>query len=392
MTDLLLYLGYSIVALSLGGILLVFLLYPIAVWVVSLCRTIREDPSLPSEYSVSLIVVARNAEKLIAEKIHNSLTLDYPKDRLQIILFSDGSTDTTEQIMRSHGGQAVKVFSSEHHQGKAAALNQAVQRCCGEIVVFSDADALLNSDAVCKLAGHYADPEVGGVCGQIVISKDSAEMKNAQSTYIDFDSAIKALEVRVGSITSNTGKLYSIRKELFRPIDAAVTDDLYTCLSVVRQNRRFVYEPRARAHIPVPARRPSHEVQRRRRIVARSLRGIYLMRELLNPFRYGFFSVGLAVNKILRRLLPIFLLLLFFSCLLLSFHQPMIAALLIVQLGFYGLAISYPVFARQGSHNPAAKPASLAFYFCLGNYGTLLGLIDFLAGKKFTKWDPVKTD
>ncbi len=373
---------------SLAG----FALYPVALWALARTRPQRRPHGTSPRPSVSMLVAVRNGQAYIAEKIRNSIDLDYPPDRFEIVLCSDGSTDDTERIIRSWQHPQVKCQASSEHNGKAEALNRGILACRGEIVVFSDADALLDRQALDALVRHYDDPAIGGVCGQRVVSKDGHNLKNAQRSYIRFDSAIKALESRIGRITSNDGKLYSIRRRLFEPIPPAVTDDLYVCLSVIRQGYDFIFEPQARAHIRLPSRNTSHEIQRRRRIVSRSLHGIRMRRALLDPRRYGAYAVGLLINKVLRRLLPLCLILLFVSTAFLSAVYPAAAVLLVIQAGFYAVALTYPAVARVVSHRAILSLASLPFYFCVGNYGTLLGLADFLMGRRVTKWNPRKTD
>ncbi len=392
--DLLNAINIFVFCLSLFGILLVVLFYPLAVSIFSGSRSLERDEQTTTETptSVSMVVAVRNGESCVGEKIRNSLNLDYPSDRFDIVLFSDGSTDNTERVIKSYRSPQVKLYSSSAHQGKAHALNQGILKCQGDIVVFSDADALLSKDALKKLVRHYRDPTVGGVCGQRVILEDGAELKKAQGDYIKFDSAIKSIESRGGSITSNDGKLYSIRRELFQPIETAVTDDLYVSLTVIKKGYRFLFDPEAYAYVRLPSRNPSHEVERRRRIVSRSLRGIYLMKGLLNPFRHGVFALGLLINKVLRRLIPLCLILLFTSTLFLSFFFPLMRALLIIQGVFYFSAFTYPVLCKITQSERFRHAASVPFYFCIGNYGTLLGLADFVLGRRISKWEPRKTD
>jgi hypothetical protein len=168
---------------------------------------------------------------------------------------------------------------------------------------------------------------------------------------------------------------------------------MYVCLSIVKQKYRFIFDPAARVFVNVPSRSASHEIKRRRRIVSTSLRCIYLMRGLLNPFQYGPFPIGLFINKIIRRLLPVCLIMVLFSSMILSFYSPFIRFFFFLQTAFYLLAFSYWAFLQFIPRFKMAKRiTSLAFYFCIGNYGTLLGLMDFLMGRQITKWDPVKTD
>lgn len=369
-----------------------FVLYPVAVCLIG--GLAREKPSgsagvLPS---VAFIVVARNAEALVGEKIDNTIALDYPRELLRRIFVSDGSTDRTAEILAAREPDGLQALVFEEHVGKAEGLNRAVASCDAEVLVFSDADAILETDAVRRLVRRYADPEVGGVCGQRVLSKEGTQLREAQSRYIDVDSRIKILESRIGSISSNDGKLYSIRRSLFAPIAPGVTDDLYSCLTVVEKGWRFVFEPDARARVRVPARNPSHELERRRRIVARSLRGIFLKRRLLNPFRYGLYSASLLINKVLRRMIPFVLGGLLLSSALLVPRAPVLMTVLAPQLLGYLAALSYPLFFRRHlTATLAGRVAATGYYFCLGNYGTLMGVLDFVRGRTFTKWDPVKT-
>ncbi|MEW5773295.1 MAG: glycosyltransferase [Thermodesulfobacteriota bacterium] len=231
------------------------------------------------------------------------------------------------------------------------------------------------------------------MCGQRVIAGPDRPLASAQRGYVGFDSAIKALESRLGSITSNDGKIYAVRRALFASLPGDVTDDLFAALQVVAAGRRFVFEPAARAAIPAPARNPGHEVARRRRIVCQSLRGIWLLRRLLDPRRFGPFALGLAVNKVLRRLLPLFLLVFFLASLNLAPHSSLMALALAGQAGLVLLALLHPVLERlPAAPRAARKAASLAAYFLLGNLGALLGTADFLTGRRAGRWDPRKDD
>lgn len=378
--------------LSLGGILLLSIVFPLVLLILSVFFR-RGMMARPQEYSpaITLLVVVRNAQDFIAHKIENSLSLDYPSDRYEILFYSDGSTDETENIIASCPDKRLRLISEPMHHGKTSGLNRAVQKCSNEIIVFSDADALLDAGALQKLARHFHNPAIGGVCGQRAIHRDNTSLKEAQSGYIRVDSLIKKLESKTGSISSNDGKLYAIRKKLFQPIPDGVTDDFFVSLTVIASGHRFIFEPEARAYIHVPSRTPGHELSRRRRITSRSLRGIFINRRLLNPLRYGMFSFQLFTNKVLRRALPVFLIMLFPACLFLIGTHPVFAPLSAAQFLFYGAALLYPILAMENQKKDAAtKALSLIYYFCIGNIGTLLGSMDFLRGKVIFKWDPVK--
>lgn len=389
----------AILIVSSAVIALIFVGYPLSLWLRALAPDRRfgsgyagdpGDPGAPP--TVTFVVAVRNGERLIGDKVRNCLSLQYPADALEVIVSSDGSTDGTDRAVLDLAEPRVRLLTTPGHEGKAAALNRAAAAATGEVLVFTDADALLAPHALEHLVAPLADPTIGGVCGQRVLGESESDPGGAQSRYVSLDSRVKELESRVGSITSNDGKLYCIRRSLFRPIPAPVTDDFFTSLSVVAQGHRFVFEPRARALVRLPSRSPGHELRRRRRIVARSLRGILIMRRLLNPLRYGSFAVGLTINKVGRRLLPVCLALVFVCSAALAPISAPARALLALQVLFYGAAASHALLARATGIRPLQRLTSTAFYFCLGNLGTLLGLADFLAGRRVARWEPRKAD
>jgi len=391
--EAILFINSIVFIFSIAGILLILLINPLLLHILFFAKWEKAVNVSPLTPTVSLIMVVHNAEHFIINKIQNSRSLKYPSEKYEIILYSDGSTDETAEKAQPYITERVLFISSPTFEGKNIFLNKAAENAHGDVLVFSDVDAMLDENALLNLAKYFSDPSVGGVCGQRIIAENDKRLKKAQSDYIRFDSMIKKLESKTGSISSNDGKLYAIRKDLFRPIPPAVTDDLYTCLSIIKQGYRFLFEPNAKAFIKVPSRNPKHELTRRRRIVCRSLTGIFLQKELLNPFKYGIFSIRLFINKILRRFLPIYMLLMFLSSMFLSFYIPLIRILVFLQFVFYILALSYPiVFQNIKGFKFVKRITSLAYYFCLGIYGTLLGLIDFIRGKKVVKWEPFKAD
>ena len=379
--------------LAVTGVLTVFFLYPAAVCLVSrlVRRPWKQDDALRP--SVTLIIALRNAARLVQAKVRNISDLDYPDDELDAVFFLDGSEDATESLLRANEGDRLRVFGSDEHRGKIAALNDAVAHAAGEILVFTDADALPAGDAVRKLVRHFADPAIGGVCGRRVIRGNEGALKDPQRKYVRFDSALKRWESRLTSIPSNDGKLYAIRRALFRPILEGVTDDLFTCLTVVEQGRRFVFDEDATAAIPVPSRSPAHEVRRRRRIVSQSMRGIWAKRMLLNPFRTGLFAWVFLCNRVLRRCLPLFLGLMLLTSVCLAPWNGVFLVALGLQLAFYSAAAIAPManLLLKGRLSTVVKTLSTARYFCLGCVGTGWGMCDFLRGRAVVKWTPEKS-
>jgi len=388
--------AYTVFFTSLLGIATVFVIYPASLFIRSALGKGATGRSVPAGeaspgMAITCVVIARNAEQLIEKKIRNCLSLDYPEHLTRFVFYSDASTDRTAEIMRTYASDPrVLVEVDDTHKGKLEALNWAVAHCSGDLVLFTDADAMLESSALRKLARHFLDPAVGGVCGKRVIGENLESMQASQASFIRFSTSIQQMESAISSVTANDGKIYLIRESLFVPIVDSVTDDMYVCLSIISQGYRFLYEPDARALIQVPSRSFRHEVIRRRRIVAPNLRCIFMHRHLLNPLQHGSYAVGLFINKVLRRFLPFMLLLLYISNALLLGHWPM-AIFFTLQSAFYLTAVLYLLPGKKRLLPRAIdRIMSTVAYFCVGNYGVGLGVIDFLRDKRISRWDPVK--
>ena len=389
-----------------GMILLVLAGNPLCIYIASSLRLRRSGIAtapepMPQESplpSVSIIVVAYRPGPLLERKLENCLALKYPPELLEIVYSSDGEDAEAAALCQlrassiHEAGTLIQCVETQVRRGKAASLNAAVARARGEILVFSDVDAILREDAVGRLVQRFFDPAVGGVGGRRIIAAEKKHTGAIQALYWQLEAWLKTQESYLGTVTSNDGKLYAIRRTLFEAIPEAVTDDLYSCLAVLRKKYRFEYEPEAIATAPVPSRDDLHEVTRRRRIVCRSLYGVWLSRALLNPFAFGWLAVRLFINKVLRRMLPLALVLLCVASLLLSFSSAAYAVIFFMQLSGYALAMLHPLL-RQARHVPRGleKASTAAWYVCLGMYGTWLGLVDCIRGRRVAMWLPVKS-
>ncbi len=349
--------------------------------------------SLPS---VSVIIVMRDAAAFVAQATTHFQALDYPAGKKELILYEDGLSEAfaaaaaTKTHTAKDDAPRIVAASGGPSRGKARCLEQAAALARGEILVFADADSALAPQALVELTRPFADPAVGGVCGRRVIGRDSGRMRRAQGAYFDFDRTIKEAESRVGSLTSNDGKIYAVRRTAFRGVPDGVPDDLFVCLDVVRQGLRFVYAPGAVATVRTPSRSEAHELERRRRIVCRSLRGIRMCRELLDPRRSGGYAAALFVNKVLRRGLPFFLAGMFVTSAILAPGNAVFALLFLGQLGLALLALAHPSRALAGRFGLLPRLAETAWYFLVGNLGTALGVLDFARGRVIVAWTPNK--
>lgn len=374
---------------SLAVCFYVYFGYPLLLAVMAAIhpREVRRRAITPS---LSLIIAAHNEEEVIGEKLENTLSMDYPRDRLEIIVVSDGSTDRTEAITREYEKQGVRLLSLARC-GKMRALNQGVAVATGEILVFTDANAILEASALRQLVANFADPEVGGVCGnqkywQTPTGDCAGQGENLYWTY---DKFIKRLESRVGSIIGADGSLYAIRRNLFVPTeDPAQADDFAISVRVVTQGYRLVFEPTAVSYEEAPT-SSQREFWRKVRVTNHSLRSLLDMREALNPWRTGFYALELLSHKVLRYLVPLFLVLALLTNGVLAPDSPVLQLLFLGQVLFYGSALMGYGLRHQSWGR--RKLFYIPFYFCLGNTAVFLGLLSLLKGDQITFWQPERS-
>ena len=300
-----------ILFVSLSLCVYVYFGYPVMLVVLGELRRreVRRSDITPT---VALIVPAYNEERVIGEKLENSLALDYPKERLEIVVVSDGSTDDTEEIVGGYEGRGVRLLPLAR-VGKAEALNQAVAACQGEILVFSDANAVLATDALRHLVANFHDRTVGGVCGNLMYQSraDDGSAGRGESLYWTYDKWIKSLESRLGSTVAAGGSIYAIRRQLYVPIaHPAQADDFAISARVVTQGYRLIFEEGAVSHEDSLS-SSEREFRRRVRVTNHSVRGILYLAEALNPWRHGFYAIELLSHKVLRYLVPFCLLVAF---------------------------------------------------------------------------------
>ncbi|HLB49838.1 MAG TPA: glycosyltransferase family 2 protein [Anaerolineales bacterium] len=385
MSLVLLVLWWSAAAL----VLYTYLLFPALVFLRGL---LGRRPYKPGEITprLSLIIAAHNEANTIGAKLDNILSLDYPHERLEVVVASDGSTDNTEAIVSRYARQGIKSLSLPR-QGKAPALNAAVAASTGEILVFSDANSMYAPDALRALTRPFADPEVGGVAGdQRYLSGRRADLgSEGERRYWDFDRKLKQFQSRAGSAISATGAIYAIRRSLFRPVPAGVTDDFVTSTQVIAQGHRLVFAPEAVAYEPV-AKSSQVEFGRKVRVITRGLRAVLVMRQLLNPFRYGFYAIQLLSHKVLRRLVVFPLLALLLVSPFLWRDGLIYQLALLAQLTFYGSALIGLGLGR--ARLGWSKFFTLPFFFCMVNTAAFVATWNVVRGRTIDRWEPQRAD
>lgn len=359
--------------LSSAVVLHAYVVYPALVWGLSRTLTRRRiqpastDESLPE---VTLLIAAHNEEVWIGERIRNALAMDYPPERIRIVVASDGSEDKTNEIVAACRAdeQRIELFAFEQRRGKAAMLNEAMSRVTGDMVVLSDANTMYEPDAVRQLVSWFADPEVGAVCGRLILH-DAATGRNVDSLYWRYETFLKKCEAKLGGLLGANGAIYAIRRELFVPIpDNTIIDDfMIPLLSKLRHGTSIVYDEHAVAHEETP---PTirDEFKRRARIGAGGYQSLAVLWPLLNP-KTGWTAFTFLNHKVLRWCVPLFLIMAMATNLMLldgRIYQVMLA----VQLGFYALAV---VGLFVNGHGLAAKLARAASLFCGMNAALAVG-------------------
>lgn len=337
---------------------------------------------------ISVLIAARNEAGSIHKKLDNLLALDYPRDRLEIFIASDGSTDGTDDIVRGYAAQGIQLLSLAR-VGKADALNTAAAAATGDILVFSDANSMFAPDALQALAKPFADPRIGGVAGNQRYQKKGSGASQSEQSYWNFDRLLKRFQSMAGNAISATGAIYAIRRSLFIPIPPGVTDDFVTSTRVIAQGYRLVFAPDAVAYEPA-ADSSKAEFARKVRITTRGLQGVLVMRQLLNPFRYGFYAVELFSHKVMRRLVV-------FPLLLLAILSPFLWAsgwfyqlMTLGQAAFYGWALLG--YLLRSTRLGQKKIMALPFYFCMVYAASFLATLNLLLGRRIDRWEPQRQD
>jgi cellulose synthase/poly-beta-1,6-N-acetylglucosamine synthase-like glycosyltransferase len=335
---------------------------------------------------LSIIIAAHNEEKSIRQKLENVLSLDYPKDRMEIIVASDGSTDLTNKIVKEYEKDGVSLIYNSEKRGKSSIQNDAVKISRGEIIVFSDTPAVFNKKALRKIVQNFNDPEVGCVTARTraINIKESAVVANNEIYWL-YEEYIQMKESEIGILSMSSGWLFAVRKELFIPLNYNVGDDFVVPLDVVSKGCRVVFEKEAIAYDRADA-KPRYRFNSRVRVTTKDARGLFVKKELLNILKFPLISLSLISHKLLRWLVPYFLAFLFIVNIFLlasSFYLIMF----ILQIVFYMLAFTGFTIRNNKNKNMLF---SIPFYYCLVNYAAMLGMMNFILGKRTGSWRPVR--
>jgi cellulose synthase/poly-beta-1,6-N-acetylglucosamine synthase-like glycosyltransferase len=362
--------------ISAGVIIYSYAIYPLLLALLPARR--GETTVEPAEWpSISVLISVYNEEKHITERIENLLALDYPADQLEIIIGSDGSNDRTNDLVGNFVDSRVKLYAFEERGGKPSVLNRLIPQARGELLVFSDANAMFASNALRKLARHFGDTRIGGVCGRLVLHGDNSETD--EGPYWKLETYLKTHESALDSCLGANGAIYAIRKSSWPGIpDNTFVDDFVVGMRVRERGVRVIYDTEAVATEELPQ-SVGHEMTRRIRIGAGDFQALFLCWRSLLPW-HGVYVWSFWSHKVLRWVAPFFMITaLVANAALLC--QPLFAVLLALQLTFYLLAIIGSMMRRR-----KIVLFSAPHYFVVINLSLLLGFFRFITGTQQAAW------
>jgi cellulose synthase/poly-beta-1,6-N-acetylglucosamine synthase-like glycosyltransferase len=370
-----------------------YFFYPLILFVLDRARRVGRNvhllkgeehsphPLNDSEYpSVTLVVAAYNEEGCIGQKVTNSLELDYPRTRFDLVIGSDGSTDSTDEIVKQVADPRVQLVRQER-SGKVSVLNRCIPKASGEIIVLTDANTKIQADALKKLVRPFADPDIGAVCGRLKLINPT-QTDYEESAYWSYESLIKFYEGKHGSVMGANGGLYAIRRRLFRRLPpSTIIDDFVIPLKIMEQGFRVVYEQEALA-FEETTEDYGREFARRTRIAAGNFQSLAMFPRFLSPLA-GFRSFAFWSHKVVRWSAPALMAVALAANLFLLGH-PFYQLTLAAQLLFYALALAGKLNAFDGL---LRRAASIAYYFVTMNFAMVVGFWRFVRGSQHPAWE-----
>lgn len=361
--------------------------------IVKLVRLFKQKKVYKPDYmlpSVTIVVAAYNEAYCIEEKIKNTLALEYPSDKVNYIFITDGSTDETVSIVAKY--QAIHLMHQSERAGKIVAVHRAMQEVKTEVVVFTDANTLLNKKALLNICRHFQDPTVGAVAGEKRVEiDDSGDATAGEGFYWKYESKLKAWDSELYSVVGAAGELFSVKTSLYTPVPAdTLLDDFMISMLIAKNGYRIIYEPEAYATENSSA-NTKEELKRKIRIAAGGIQSFLRLTALLNPFRFPVLSFQYLSHRILRwTITPFLMLFCFFLNVYLVYTSQsniLLDLVLIGQVLFYGFAILGWIMQ---SRSIKLKLFFIPYYFCMMNYAVFAGMKRYLFSNQSVLWEKAK--
>ena len=357
--------------------------YPLSILLLGLIRGRKAGKEASSDFSVTIVITAFNEARRIDAKMANTRLLDYPGDRLQVLVASDGSTDGTNDLVRKYREDGIELVELAERKGKENAQREALRRARGEIIVFTDVATMLERDAIRKIVSNFADPSIGCVSSEDrVLGKDGRP--SGENLYVRYEMWLRRLESRVSSPVGLSGSFFAARRTVCGDLSAEVDSDLGTLLNTLKRGLRGTTDPEAIGYYRDLG-DPRGEFERKVRTVLRGLTIFFRHVEFLNVFRYGVFSYQFFCHKLLRWMVPFLMVLVFLLNLPLATGSPVYFALLSLQILFYAaglVSIFGNLYASSG------LLLKVPAYFLTVNASIFVAWLRFLSGERIRTWTP----
>jgi poly-beta-1,6-N-acetyl-D-glucosamine synthase len=337
--------------------------------------------------AVTLVIAAFNEEAILQKKIENCLSLNYPPHLLDIIITTDGSSDNSSAIIKQY--PAITHLHNEERKGKAAAVKRAMQFVKTPFVIFSDANTMLNTECIKKIAPHFSNPETGGVAGEkkIVYNGNASAVGNAEGLYWKYESYMKKLDAEFYTVVGAAGELFALRTELFADFpDEMILDDFIISMQLCKRGFIIQYEPEAFA-AETPSASLAEEEKRKIRISAGAYQSIGYLKSCINVFKYPLLSFQYISRRLLRwTVCPLAIVLLFIANIFLvrAGQHFFYSYSLVLQIIFYAAALAGWIFMMKGKR---AALINIPFYFLFMNYCLVKGFFHFVARKQTVLWE-----
>lgn len=372
--------------ISIALLFYIYLGYPLFVYLISILfpKKVKSGEFAPK---VTILITAYNEELSIAQKLENTLEINYPQEKLEILVASDGSTDKTDEIVKSFADKGIKLFRQEGRVGKTITQNNAVERANGEIILFSDATTNYRKNVLQAILPNFADETIGCVAGKLIyVDNSESNVGKGAKSYWNYESFLKQSESDACSLIGASGCLYAVRKSAYQPMYAEACSDFLICTVVYKQGLRSIYEPNA-VCFEETNQKTDKEMKMRIRVISQTYTDLWRNREMLNPFKSGFYAIELLSHKVLRYAVPIFLVTTLISSAVLAYSSWIFEVFFLLQAVFYFVALLGWILERTiGKIGIFAIP----HYFVLANLASVLGFYKFLRGENYASWETVR--
>ena len=330
--------------------------------------------------AVTLVIACRNEAGRLRHKLENALAVDYPN--LEIVVASDASDDGSDDIVREYAARGVRLIRSPERRGKEHAQGLAISQTTGEIIVFSDAGTDLPPESIGHLVENFADPSIGAVSSEDRFVTEDGRVVG-EGAYVRYEMWLRRLESRRAGLVGLSGSFFGIRRAIARAWNASIPSDFACALYAVKAGMRAVSDPRV-VGVYRDIKDPSKEFGRKVRTAVRGMTAVAVLREVLNPVRYGLFSFQVWSHKVMRWLVPAFMVLLLVASVALARVHPLYAWALAAQCVGYGIVVAAHVAPRLRAY----APVRLAYFFVQVNLALGRAGLDFLRGRRIVTWDP----